>query len=50
MLERNTVAIGNPIQRRARRQEMMVKLQGRTLLLTNVIPHHDRSDGLVPTI
>jgi len=51
ILERSTIAIANPIQRREGRQDVMVKLQGKTLLLTNVIiPQDDRSDRLVPII
>lgn len=47
ILERNTITI---VQRWEGRQDVMVKLQGKTLLLTNIIPQDDRSDGLVPII
>lgn len=47
ILERSTIAI---VQRWEGRQDVMVKLQGKTLLLTNIIPQDDRSDGLVPII
>lgn len=47
--DRSTVVILNPIQRRTT-QEVVVKSQGKKLLLTNVMLQHDRSNGLVPII
>lgn len=44
MPERSTIAIGNS------EAGQRVRDRNKTLLLTNVIPQHDRSDGLVPII